>query len=471
MLQVRLFFSLLLLVGSSFGVTRLYMPNTDTFSSLTPGFAGWSTTTGAVRRYLAPFKDTSDTVAAGATITCNAAANSTCLDRQYISPPLSGAQTISGTVKGYWMVKELATTDDIDRWPVTIRVLQSDGTTYRCTVLALADASPGVNETGTTLVNRVIADGDSLSSCAAQDGDRIVVEVGYQVDATGGTTPQGASQFGTSATDCAENETGTTSCSPWVEFSQDLTFQIYKTTSCKSADSAAAATTSTATCTAPADSLAICGLGDDDNGSSTSISGISVAGSPTYSTAWTSLNRQVDNGFLNTEVWYAYTTSGWTSQVVTATLTSSEKAGLSCAFFKNVDSTTPIPAFQGDHSAAGVSKNSVTVANSGNTNSRYAGIYTCGDNTARSTTAGTGYTKENAVNDSVANAWAHITFEIKDQPVASPTDTVVNFGAYGCNASGLTAEGIIGFELKLTGGGGGAGPSCPKLLTSVGAGC
>src|SRR5581483_11947407 len=105
--------------------------------------------------------------------------------RQYVSAPL-GPQTITGTVKG--VIRAFATAYSYfgTGYPVggyiSIRVVSNDGATVRGTLLALA-ASGTAEAFAATLKdhkfpNLWTGSGAALSSVAALDGDRIVIEIG-----------------------------------------------------------------------------------------------------------------------------------------------------------------------------------------------------------------------------------------------------------------------------------------------------
>jgi len=147
---------------------------------------------------------------------------------QFVSKPLA-AQTITGTVKAIMRCKESNAAADM-RSQMVIRVVSGDGGTVRGTLLA-HDTSALSNEwDATALTNRKFplnwsGAGATLTSVAAQAGDRIVVEVGYRAHNSSGTQYYGYIEAGDAAsTDCAENETDTLQYNPWVKFSQNLLF-------------------------------------------------------------------------------------------------------------------------------------------------------------------------------------------------------------------------------------------------------
>lgn len=144
------------------------------------------------------------------------------LARQFVGPQI-GAGSISGTVKGQMLFQEGSSLGNV-RSAIGIRVVSADGSTVRGTLLAV-----GQNSTDTEFVNdaasptnRKIANGTSLSSVTAQNGDRVVVEIGFV--ATVGAACEGLTYYGDpTAGDLPENETSTLdTVAPWVEFSQDI---------------------------------------------------------------------------------------------------------------------------------------------------------------------------------------------------------------------------------------------------------
>jgi len=204
--------------------TRFFLPSTGgPLNNITPAFGAWDETANAGARLACVTTKissamTSVTVAKGTGTT-------RALVRQYISAPIA-AQTIgAGTVKGQVRALESAVNDNLDLVPLLIRVCSGDGSTYRSPdIISLGDYA-AVLEFGTTLTNRIIADGDATSSVTAQDGDRIVIEIGIK-NSTTGTSVSGDLNFGdNSGTDLLENTTDTAANNPWVELSQTITFQ------------------------------------------------------------------------------------------------------------------------------------------------------------------------------------------------------------------------------------------------------
>lgn len=207
--------------------TRFYLDNTSE-GTLTPSFdAGWTRNADGARFKMSPTKDGSAMVA-DTFWTGNPAANSTCLARQYISAPLSAGIgfVTTDTVKLVIRGQESGVNDNVNRCPVCIKVISRDGTTVQATLLGLSHYGPNTTEWNTSLRNKQFLDGDALTAnYTTVLGDRLLIEVGAQVDASGGTSVTGTLSFGSnSATDLAENETGTAADNPWFEISRTVTF-------------------------------------------------------------------------------------------------------------------------------------------------------------------------------------------------------------------------------------------------------
>lgn len=212
--------------------TRFYLGTGDVApdgGAIVPTFdASWEQTTSAVRARMVPFKRNS-AFANLAIAETSASGTFDFLFRQYISDPLNAA-TITGTVKGIIRCLESAADADF-RAQMLIKVMSRDGTSTTGTLLA-HDASALTSEfDAATLTNRKYplawaGAGTALGSVAAAQGDRLVIEVGIRAHNVTSSSRTGTLRFGeASASDLAEDETSTTDDNPWIEFSQDLTFE------------------------------------------------------------------------------------------------------------------------------------------------------------------------------------------------------------------------------------------------------
>lgn len=208
--------------------TRLYFGNGT--APISPSFdASWEATGTPTRRPLEPDKGLSDSafesIAVATTLNSPAGAVDVAI-AQYVSAPLNGAQTISGAIKGQVRASESNAAADM-RIQTVIRVLSNDGTTVRGTLIA-SNAGALSHEFNTSLRNISVPLGGSTSpsSVNAQDGDRIVVEIGYRKHENATTSRTGTLRLGNpSGTDLAEDETTTTDNVPWIEFADTLAFQ------------------------------------------------------------------------------------------------------------------------------------------------------------------------------------------------------------------------------------------------------
>lgn len=148
---------------------------------------------------------------------------------QFVSNPLGGAQSISGTVKGIIRASENSASANY-RAQMVIRVLSEDFATVRGTLLA-SDVSALSNEFDTVLTNRKFplnwaGAGASVTTVNAEHTDRIVIEIGYRSHNASTSSFTGSLRLGDpiGSTDLAENEVDTLDNTPWVEFSQTLNF-------------------------------------------------------------------------------------------------------------------------------------------------------------------------------------------------------------------------------------------------------
>lgn len=160
--------------------------------------------------------------------TCALAGTNNVFLCNYVSPPLDGAQTITGTVKGqaHFLENNAAANAMVQ---LVIRVLAPDLSTVRGTLLA-AHSDALSSELATSFTNRKIPlsarSPDTLTSVSAQDGDHIVMEFGVRKTEAGSTSRNyRVRTVCNSTTDLPENETSTAQDNCWIEFSQDLVFK------------------------------------------------------------------------------------------------------------------------------------------------------------------------------------------------------------------------------------------------------
>lgn len=203
-------------VGNSPSVTRFYLPSTGA-AAVSPALdAGWEETASADRLKMVTTKIAS--AMTDKTITTLLATGQT-LFRQYVSDPIA-AQTILGNIRIY--ARALETLGGLNGFSqIVLKVVSSDGSTVRGTLLSIADYSTGT-EWNTTVRNKAFADGDLPSSVVAQDGDRLVLEIGLSHDVL--VTTATISFGDDSSKDLEQDETTTATNNPWFEIAQAITF-------------------------------------------------------------------------------------------------------------------------------------------------------------------------------------------------------------------------------------------------------
>jgi hypothetical protein len=217
------------------GFKRLYLPSTGA-AAVSPAFdSGWEHATATADRIAAvTTRISSSMTSKTATKSTSSVADTDGIARQYVSDPLA-AQTITGTLKGQVRAMESATSANM-RSQIVVRVVSNDGSTERGVLYpgdlhthgANANANP-TNEFGTSLANRRFPRSgfaNTLTSVTTEDGDRLVIEIGFRHHLASSTATVGTFSFGdNSGTDLPENDTTTTANNPWVEFSNTIYFQ------------------------------------------------------------------------------------------------------------------------------------------------------------------------------------------------------------------------------------------------------
>lgn len=212
--------------------TRFYFsPTALPGNNVQPAFAAWTRTTEGIRRTMKTTKPGDAMSSLTAWANTSPAANASALFVQFVSDPLPAgiAFATTDTIKCYIRANESATNDNINRQPICVKIVNFSGDTIQSTLKALGHIGPNTTEwVNGTLTSKTWADGDTLdANYTTVDGDRLVVEIGGQVDATGGTTVTGTISIGSnSATDIAENETVTAANNPWFEISRTFSMRV-----------------------------------------------------------------------------------------------------------------------------------------------------------------------------------------------------------------------------------------------------
>ena len=213
--------------------TRFYFSSTAT-PSITPNFSGsWTRNSDATRRIMSVSKDNSAMTTASTWGGTSPTADQSALQRQYISNTLKTGTVFStsDTFKCVVRCQESGSNDNINRQPIGIFIYSSDGLTLRSTLFDVAHTGPNTTEwvnSPTGLTNKqfaAVAGTNLTSSYTTVSGDVLVVELGSQVSAAGGTGVTGNMSFGAdSVSDCAYDESGTSANNPWIEFSNNFGF-------------------------------------------------------------------------------------------------------------------------------------------------------------------------------------------------------------------------------------------------------
>lgn len=218
--------------------TRLYLANAAQPYSPATKRGAWDATAGIVDSYLAFTKTGANTsIPIAETNTTN---NWDVLLARFVSDPIVGTGFVtSDTVQWIAAVTESSNSAN-DFFHVHIYVTTGDSDTVRGTLLA---DNIGATEWTTTATARGEGTKSLANNVTALDGDRIVVEIGYQGQNVSGTSFTGTLRYGgTDATDLTSLDTANvTTRSGWVEFSR--TFVMF---------TGVAATLSTATARATA---------------------------------------------------------------------------------------------------------------------------------------------------------------------------------------------------------------------------
>ena len=141
------------------------------------------------------------------------------LFRQYVSDPIA-AQTISAQALKFQMRCLENSIDNNMYLALGIRVVSGDGGTVRGTILAVTRDDV---ESVIALYNRQFT--ATSTQVIAQDGDRIVIEVGMGGEPIEGSDHDSSISIGDdSGTDLPEDDTTTTTYNPWVEFANTIPF-------------------------------------------------------------------------------------------------------------------------------------------------------------------------------------------------------------------------------------------------------
>lgn len=200
--------------------TRLYFSESRTVD-ITPGFAAFTETDGMLRREMSVHKSGSAMVTHTTGQTATGAGSSQGI-RQYISPPMAAQNLAAGTWKGTIRCLESAVNDNVDAVKSQLRYWDVSAGAIGGTSIAVLNNYGPVAEFNTSLRAKRIADGDATTFVTVEDGDRLILDLGY-TNTLAGTSISGSMSFGdNSATDLGDNETDTAANNPFIELSIDI---------------------------------------------------------------------------------------------------------------------------------------------------------------------------------------------------------------------------------------------------------
>lgn len=148
---------------------------------------------------------------------------------QFVSPPLAGGQELTGNVTA--QIRS-ATTDPAADMALRVQVelYHEDGTAWvpeggSDTKIFNVDPETPTNEFTTTLTNQQVVEGPLLQNPVTQEGDRLLVLVGYTSFKDDPTPYPGTVEVGTTSNnDLPEDNVTTEQYNPWIWFSQSLEF-------------------------------------------------------------------------------------------------------------------------------------------------------------------------------------------------------------------------------------------------------
>lgn len=209
--------------------TRFYLPSTGA-ADVSPDYStGWELTSGAARRKCVTTKISSAMTDFGVAET-SGSGDYDVLIAQYVSAPIDGAGTLSGTFYGLVRAMESDVAGELAS-QITVKVVSNDGATVRGTPLALDTGGGGDEWPITTALSKWqpraawLDNPVAITSVDYQDGDRIVIEIGYRAHNWSATSYTGTERFGDASGSDLTDENQSADNNPWCEFSATLSFQ------------------------------------------------------------------------------------------------------------------------------------------------------------------------------------------------------------------------------------------------------
>lgn len=207
--------------------TRLYATATVPPITVTPE-SGWEST--SLTAFRMGSVNVADYSATGVLASGSGVVNDDTACYVIMYGPLA-PQVISGTVKGQYLCREVNALSDA-RAQMIMRIVASNGTTFRGTLLAMDTAALAnefvVGAGAANAVNRKFprgwaGAGAALTSQTAQGGDYLVIEIGFRNHGTNTSAVRVSVGDSTGSSDLPEDETtGAGTQRGWVELSQTL---------------------------------------------------------------------------------------------------------------------------------------------------------------------------------------------------------------------------------------------------------
>lgn len=204
--------------------TRWYLPSDTLATPISPTpDAAWEDTSLLIRTTAPTVRR--NTVMTARIFTDADATNKDILLKQFVGEEFATGQTVTGSqaIKAQILARQEVLTNNMF-FTVGIRIIASDGTTVRKTVLAVTRDNVEAATSGT---NRQFTATSAAGNYTTVAGDYPVFELGMGGDPDAGSDHDSRLRFGDdSGTDLPEDDTTTLENNPWVELADTLRLQV-----------------------------------------------------------------------------------------------------------------------------------------------------------------------------------------------------------------------------------------------------